>query len=183
MQPPVQPIKEKRALPLVRGVVLLAFLLVAGIWAGSFFRAEARLRRATIRLMRAVEKSGAESPVALGLAANRLGDVLGPQAILEWQDVGTLASGRQEIVQLFVQIRSNLAQIEFTRRAVAAVATAQGSVQMQVAARYRFVPDAGEAAAGNGQAVLRWERGKDGWRITRATIQADESASLPGGWR
>jgi hypothetical protein len=167
----------------VPGAVLLAFLLVASIWAASYWSVEARLRRASARVVRLAEKAGDESPVALGLAANRLGKFLAANAVLELEEFGTLATGRQEIVQLFAQVRSALAQIRFEHPAIVALKAGPGMVDVHVAARYRLVPDAGAAAEGDGQADLHWVKGRDGWQITRAVLQADQNAALPGGWK
>ena len=91
------PERRKSRLP---GVVLLALALVAALWAISYFRAEARIGRATARLMRLVEKHADESPVALGLAANRLGKNLATNAVLELAEYGVVAMGRTEMVEL-----------------------------------------------------------------------------------
>ena len=113
MQPASKPSSQKRLFPVIAGLLLLAFLLVASIWAATFFSAEARVRRASVRIVSLVEKSGGESPIALGLAANRLGKAMAADAVLELGDYGAVATGRQEIVQLFTQIRSSLDVIAF----------------------------------------------------------------------
>ena len=88
---------EKREFSWLAGGVILAFLLVAAIWAASYFRAEARVRRATTQVIALAEKAGAESPVSLGLTVNRFGKFLSPQAVLELDEYGALATGRQEM--------------------------------------------------------------------------------------
>ena len=183
MQQETKPLSQKGSWPVVPGVLLLAFLLVASIWATRFFSAEARVGRASARVVRWVEKPGEESPVSLGLAANRLGKVLSTNAVLELDGYGALATGRQEIVQLFAQIRASLGIVAFEHLEIAAVAAGRGAVTARVVARYRLVPEGGEAAEGNGTAELLWIKGKDGWQISRAVLRAEEGASLPNGWK
>jgi ketosteroid isomerase-like protein len=168
---------------LVPRVVILALGLVALIWAIHYSSAEARMCRATARVVRLVEKSGEESPVSLGLAANRLGGFLSAPAVLELADAGPLATGRPEIVQLFAQIRSSLETIAFEQPEIGAVAAGKGTVDVHVAARYRLVPTGSAAAEGRGTAELRWRKGKDGWQISRAKLTPAEGTHLPQGWQ
>ena len=99
------PERRKSRLP---GVVLLALALVAPLWAISYFRAEARIGRATARLMRLVEKHADESPVALGLAANRLGiAVPGRIAIAGFNDL----AGSDQMVPPLTTIRTPRAEV------------------------------------------------------------------------
>ncbi len=164
----------------VPNVLRLALALVAAIWAGAYFRAEARVRRATAGVVRLVEKTGEESPVALGLAANRLGGFLATNAVLEVAEWGEWASGRQEIVQLFVQIRNSLETISFADARIATTVLRQGEIRADVAAHYRLADAAGEAAEGDGRAALRWIKGPDGWGIVHARLQPDPNAKTPG---
>ena len=129
---------RRRPVP-VRGAVLLAFALVAAVWSATYFGAEARMRRATARIVRLVEKAGAESPVALGLSANRLGGFLATNAVLELEDQGTLAAGKTEIVQFYANVRNLLDEISFAEPQIAAAKTARGEVQVAVTARYRLL--------------------------------------------
>ena len=168
---------------LLPGVVMLAFGLVAGLWGVQHFSTEARIRRATERIVKMTEKAGEESPVALGLAANRLGDRLETEAVLEMDGWGELAHGRTEIVQLFAQIRASLVRIEFMQPRIAVAAGEGGERVAQVDARYRMAADGGEVAEGDGEAALHWRRGDDGWRIGRVQLKAAEGAMLPGGWK
>jgi ketosteroid isomerase-like protein len=174
---------SSRSPALVPGAGLLALALVASIWAATFFGAEARVRRATTRVVALAEKSGAESPVALGLAAQRLGQYLATNAVLELKDYGALATGRQEIVSLFAQIRASLALVAFAHPTVVAAKVGPRRVNAHVAARYRLTSDSGEEAAGDGQADLLWAKGKDGWQIVRAQLYPDEQDALSGGWK
>ena len=48
---------------------------------------------------------------------------------------------------------------------------------------YRFTADDGESAAGDGTAELHWIKGRDGWQIRRAVLQAEDGARLPKGWK
>lgn len=168
---------------LLPGGMVLAFGLVAVLWGVTHFSVEARIRRATERVVRMAQKSGEESPVALGLAANRLGDLLEADAVLEVDGWGELARGRTEIVQLFAQIRTSLVRIEFVRPTIAVVAGERGALHARVEARYRMEADGSEAAEGDGKAVLWWSRGADGWKIGRVHVKAEEGAKLPGGWK
>lgn len=172
----------RRSVGLLPGVVLLALVLVGSLWAVTHFRAEARMRRATARLIRVVEKTGEESPVALGLAANRLGKALATDAALELNEFGALASGRKEVVQLFAQVRSMLARIEIQRPVLVAVSPRRGEVRVRVEARYRLVPDAGAAAEGQGSADVTWRKGDEGWRIWRAMLITGPDARFPVEW-
>ena len=165
------------------GVGVLAFLLVGSIWAGFYFGAEARVRRATVRVVGLVEKKGAESPVALGLSVNRLGKYLAADAALESENLGSLAAGQQEITSLFAQIRSSLAHIEFAHPEIAVATVDKGVVEARVAAHYRMAPAAGDVAEGEGRADLIWRKGGDGWQIVRATLRAEETTKIPGGWK
>lgn len=171
--------REKRALS---GVLLLALGLLIVLWAFSYYSAEARLRRASLRIVQLVEKTGDESPIALGLAARRLGQNLADDAVLDYTSHGALATGRQEIVQLFAQVRSLLAQIALDDPQVTVLSSRRGEVMIRLKARYRLVPAAGAAEEGDGSAELRWHKGDDGWRIDRATIQTEAGARFPGNW-
>lgn len=170
-----------KGLSLVPGAVLLAFVLVASIWATTYFRAEARMRRATIRVVRLVQKEGPESPVALGLSANRLGNLLAANAVLELEGYGALATGRQEIVQLYANVRNSLDEIAFENPRISAVAARRGAVAAFVEARYRLA-GGGEAQAGAGKAVLQWVKGADGWQIARAALTPDPAAAGKRSW-
>ena len=57
--------KPKKGRSLLPGAVLLAYVLVASLWAATYFGTEARMRRATARVVRLVQKEGPDSPVAL----------------------------------------------------------------------------------------------------------------------
>lgn len=171
-----------RRLPRLPGVLALALALVAGFWAASYFRAEARVRRATARIVRRVQKEGAESPVSLGLSANRLGDHLATDAVLVLDGSATLATGRQEIVQIYVQVRNAFRTIAFADPRIVAVSQGDGEVHAFVDARYRFMAEGGEAFKGDGKAMLRWIKGADGWQIAHARLTPDPTGSVPKGW-
>lgn len=164
------------------GAVALAFVLVAAIWAFGHFGPEARVRRATLRVAEMAGKSGEESPVALGLAANRFGKELAAEAELDLEPYGTIARGRKEIVQLFAQIRSSSDVVAFDRTAVAVGRTREGEVWARVEARYRFDFSGGGGMAGNGTAELLWRKEKEGWRIARAALRPDPGSSPGGDW-
>lgn len=176
------PSNPKKRLPLVPGAVLLAFALVAALWASTHFSAEARVRRATARIVRLVQKEGAEAPVSLGLSANRLGKFLSTNAVLEWEGYGPLAAGRLETVQFYAQVRNAFVQIGLADPRIVAVAIRRGEVKCVVNARYRFAENSGQEVTGDGQATLVWRKGGDGWQISRATLRADERMALPKGW-
>ena len=131
----------------------LAVMAMMGTFAASGL-SEARMRRATARIVRHVEKAGAESPVALGLSANRLGGILATNAVLELEDQGTLAAGKTEIVQFYANVRNLLDEISFADPQIAAAKTADQArgaqplrasrktrVLPQIAARVRIKPD------------------------------------------
>lgn len=168
-----------RTLP---GVMLLALGLVCAVWAYGHFRAEARLRRASLRLVELVEKSEDESPVAMGLAGHRLGGQLADAAVLEYNTEGPVATGRRDIVQLFTQIRSLLARIALDDPKAAVRSSRRGEVVTWVTASYRLVAEAGNTEEGEGSAELTWRKGEDGWRIERAVIRAEDGARFPGNW-
>ena len=170
-----------KGLPLLPGAVLLAFVLVTSLWAATYFGTEARMRRATARVVRLVQKEGPESPVTLGLSANRLGNQLATNAVLELEGYGILATGRQEIVQLYATVRNSLDEIAFENPRISAVATPRGEVQASVNARYRLA-GSGEAQEGNGNAALHWTKGADGWQIARATLKPDPAAAGKRSW-
>lgn len=174
--------EDKRRLPLVRGGLLLAFALVAVLWASSYFRAEARVRRATERIVKLVQKEAEEAPVSLGLSGHRLGGHLALDAALELESHGLLMTGRKEIVQFYVQVRNSFRQIEFIEPRIAVAILRAGEVRATVEARYRFTTEGGEVLDGAGQATLRWVKGEDGWQIAQATVKPDSSTSLPKDW-
>ncbi len=174
---------EKREFSWLAGGVILAFLLVAAIWAASYFRAEARVRRATTRVIALAEKAGAESPVSLGLTANRFGKFLSPQAVLELDEYGALATGRQEMVQLFAQIRTMVESMTFSQPKIVIVKTTNGVLNARVKARYRFVVQVESVSEGDGSAELVWTKGEEGWQISRAVLSLAEGATLPKGWK
>lgn len=179
MRQEMQPASRNR----ISGAVLLAFVLVAGIWVLTYFGAEARVRRATGRLVTLAEKSAEESPVAQGLAANRLGKFLATNAVLELADYGRVASGRQEIVSLFAQVRAALAVVSFSDPEIAVVARGNGEMDARVEVRYRMESDAGDFVEGDGKGELHWAKGKDGWQIVRTVLHPEEGTHLPGGWK
>ncbi|MDY0150413.1 MAG: hypothetical protein RBT03_10055, partial [Kiritimatiellia bacterium] len=115
--------REKRALS---GVLLLTLGVLIGLWAVSYYSTEARLRRMSLRLVPLVEKTEDESPLALGLAARRLGQNLADDAVVNDMTHGALATSRQDIVQLFVQVRSLLAQIGLDDPQVAVLSSRRG---------------------------------------------------------
>ena len=179
MRQETQPASRNR----VSGAVLLAFVLVAGIWVLTYFGAEARVRRATGRVVALAAKPAEESPVALGLAANRLGKFLATNAVLELADYGRVASGRQEIVSLFAQVRAALAVASFSTPEIVVVTRGKGAVDARVAVRYRLESDAGDFVEGDGKGDLHWAKGEDGWQIVRAVLHPAEGTRLPGGWK
>ncbi len=162
----------------VRGGVLLAFLGVAMVWGMGHWSAEARVRRATARVVALVEKTEAESAVSLGLAANRLGGQLEPGASLEVEGHGMLVSSRQEIVQLFAQIRDSLATLTIAGPTIETARLGRDEVEARVAGRYRLATGAGEVAEGDGAATLIWIRGEEGWRISRVALRLAEGDRL-----
>ena len=174
------PERRKSRLP---GVVLLALALVAALWAISYFRAEARIGRATARLMRLVEKHADESPVALGLAANRLGKNLATNAVLELAEYGVVATGRTEIVQIYVQVRDLLAGLEFIQPQVGVAVVRRGEVRAVVEARYRLVVAGTEPLEGSSRTELTWVKQADGWQVGRALVSGVAGQPLPGGWK
>ena len=173
--------KPKKGRSLLPGAVLLAYVLVASLWAVAYFGTEARMRRATARVVRLVQKEGPESPVALGLSANRLGDQLATNAVLELEGYGILATGRQEIVQLYVNVRNSLDEIAFESPHISTVAERSGAVEAFVDARYRLA-GSGEAQEGDGKAALHWTKGADGWQIARATLKPDPASAGKRNW-
>ncbi len=177
------PSDRRNARPLVSGAVFLAFVLVASAWVASTFSAEARVRRATARMVDLVEKEGEESPVSLGLSANRLGKLMATNAVLEAEDYGPLATGRADIVQVFAMVRDSLSRIELSDPEIATARIRDGEVAAAVEVRYRLVPKAGGAAEGEGRAELRWNKGQEGWQVSHALLKVGEGASLPEGWR
>lgn len=178
----IEPKPSRPGLTRIPGAFLLAFLLLGALWAATYFRAETRVRRATAQVVALTQKPGAESPVALGLAANRFGKYLAPDAVLDLEGVGFLATGRHDVVSLFAQFRANLEEIAFEPPAIVAARAGPEAVRARVAARYRLVSEGRAIAAGNGTADLTWIKGKDGWQITRATLHSDETQALPKGW-
>ena len=173
--------KPKKGRLLLPGAVLLAYVLVASLWAVAYFGTEARMRRATARVVRLVQKEGPESPVALGLSANRLGKLLATNAVLELESCGTLATGRQEIVQLYATVRNSLDEIAFENPRISAIAARRGDVRAIVDARYRLA-GAGEAQTGVGKAALQWVKGADGWQIARAKLTPDPASAGKRSW-
>ena len=176
-------IEERRERSWLSGVVVLAFLLVSAIWAISYFSPEARVRRATAEVVALAGKPGSESPVSLGLAANRFGKFLSPQAVLDLDEYGTLATGRQEIVQLFAQVRSMVESMTFSNPKIVVAKSVDGDLLARVEARYRFVVQSGSVSEGDGTAELMWSKGEEGWQITSAVLSLAEGATLPKEWK
>lgn len=170
-----------RSLPVVPGAVLLAFVLVASIWGVTYWGAEARMRRATVKVVRLVEKKGEESPVALGLSAHRLGNMLATNAVLELESYGALATGRQEIVQLYANVRNSLDAISFEHSRISMVVRRRGAIEAFVEAHYRLA-GSGESQEGDGHATLHWAKGADGWQIARATLTPDPASAGKPNW-
>ena len=170
-----------RSFPLVPGTAVLAFALVASIWAVAYFGAEARVRRATVRAVHLAEKSGEESPVALGLSTHRFGKLLAADAKLELEGFGPLAAGRAEIVQLYANVRNSLREISFENPRISTVALQDGTVKAAVVARYRLAGD-GEPQEGEGTAALHWAKGDEGWQIVRALLTPDPSSAAKWSW-
>ncbi len=177
-----EPSQKRKVAPLP-GVVILAIVFVACLWAIHYFGAEARVHRATARVVRTVEKTGAESPVSLGLAANRLGKYLSTDVVLTLDGVGELTAGRQETVQLFAQIRQSMESMTFADPSITVASVGAGRIQARVIAHYRFDPGTGEVTEGEGIAQLSWRKGKGGWQLDRVVLQAEEEMNLPKGWK
>lgn len=169
--------------PWVRGAVLLAFGLVAVIWALNYFSPEARVRRATARVVALVQKTGDESPVALGVTANRFGDLLGVNATLEIDDWGVIVSQRSEIVQMFLQVRDTFKRVSLMEPKIATTVKKGGGVTAFVSAHYRFAPINDQVIEGDGNATLQWGKNDEGWQIQHAVLHPDPHQTLPGGWR
>ena len=167
--------------PRVPRAAWLALALVAAVWASAYFGAEARLRRATARLVRLVAKEQAESPVALGLSAHRFGERLATNAVLEVDGWGPLATGRTGIVQFYATVREALDEISFGEPRIASQVVRRGEIEIRVAARYRLA-GYGEVHAGEGRAALRWLKGDDGWRIRHAFLVPDPEDASRGSW-
>ena len=160
--------------------VLLAFALVAGIWAGRYFSAVQRIRRASERIVEMTRKGQDESPMAIALASSRFGKEIAVDAVLELEPHGEIARGRQEIVQLFAQIRSQFARIVFEHASYIIENKGQGEVAVRVGVRYRFESGPGSAQTGTGTADLTWRKRDKGWQIERAAIR-DESGNVEKG--
>ena len=167
--------------PRVPHAAWLALALVAAVWASAYFGAEARLRRATLRLVRQTEKAQAESPVALGLSAHRFGERLATNAVLEVDGWGPIATGRTGIVQFYANVRNALDEIALAYPKIASQVVRRGEIEIRVAARYRLA-GYGEVHAGDGRAALRWLKGDDGWRIQRAFLVPDPADAARGSW-
>ena len=167
--------------PRVPHAAWLALALVAAVWASAYFGAEARLRRATLRLVRQTEKAQAESPVALGLSAHRFGERLATHAVLEVEGWGPIATGRTDIVQFYANVRNALDEIALAEPTIASQVVRRGEIEIRVAARYRLA-GYGEVHAGAGRAALRWLKGDDGWRIQRALLVPDPADASRGSW-
>lgn len=179
-RPPDSAAAERRR-PWVPRAAWLALGLVAAVWAAAYFGAEARLRRATLRLVRLVEKEQAESPVALGLAAHRFGERLATDAALEVDGWGVLATGRTDVVQFYATVRQTLDEIALADPKIASQVIRRGEIEIRVAARYRLA-GYGEVHVGDGRAALRWIKGDDGWRIRRAFLVPDPADAVRGSW-
>lgn len=167
--------------PRVPRAAWLALALVAAVWASAYFGAEARLRRATLRLVRLVAKEQAESPVVLGLSAHRFGERLATNAVLEIEGWGAIATGRTGIVQFYANVRNALDEISFGEPQLASQVVRRGEIEIRVAARYRLA-GYGDVHAGDGRAALRWLKGDDGWRIQRAFLVPDPADALRRSW-
>lgn len=172
--------KRRRLLPVAAGAVVL---LLATAWAADYFSAEARVRRATLRVVRLAEKPGEESPVVLGLATHRLGGMLATNAVLELEGAGVLATGRREILQLFSRVRASMAQVAFEEPRVRTRALPGGEVRARVEAVYRLIPATGPAEEGDGVCILLWSKGEEGWAIRSTVLRAGENLEFPAGLR
>jgi len=175
-------VDRNRAGSLIPVVVILILAVLASLWAIRYFSAEARVRRATVRVIQLVEKTGKESPVALGLAANRLGKMLATDMVLSLDETGLLTDSRQETVQLFAQIRQSTEIMKFDNPQLILEVIGKKRLSARVVVQYHVAGPFGESYSGKGQAALEWVKGKDGWQIGRADLQAEEGSSLPKGW-
>jgi len=178
----IKPSQKMKSAP-IPGVLILAIVFVGCLWAIHYFSAEARVHRATVCVVRTVQKAGSESPVSLGLAANRLGKYLSADVLLTLEGVGELTAGRQETVQLFAQIRQSMEAMTFTDPSVTVASVGPKRIQARVMAHYYFDSGAGEVTEGDGVAQLIWMKGKDGWQLDRVVLQAEEELDLPKGWK
>lgn len=181
MSPTGKAVNGETRRPRVPRATWLALALVAAVWASAFFGAEARLRRATLRLVRQTEKGQAESPVALGLSAHRFGERLAADAVLEVDGWGPIATGRTDVVQFYATVRQTLDEIALADPKIASQVVRRGEIEIRVAARYRL-SGYGEVHAGAGRAALRWLKGDDGWRIQRAFLVPDPADAARGSW-
>jgi len=172
-------LKQNRKLLPIPGVLILVVMLLAGLWAVQYFSVETRIQRATSRLIHTVEKEGKESPVSLGLAANRFGAALATNVVLILEGAGVLTTSRQETVQLFAQVRNSRDQMTFTDSVISVRQEKSGDVIARVTAQYDF---SGDSESGEGKATLTWVKGKNGWQLVQAILQAEEGAMFPKGW-
>lgn len=156
-------------------MVVLAGLGLATIWATHYFGTEARLTRATQRLIRVTEKKEPESAVTLALAADRFGKMLTADAVLILPHAGAVATGRQEIIALFVQTRSALTTITFARPRLQVQKVGPSSIRVHVRAHvYLAVPGEGTLQE-DGRAQLIWRKKSNGWRVARAELSLLET--------
>ena len=156
-------------------VVLMAGVGLAAMVGIRHFSTEARLTRATQRLIHITEKEGPESAVSLARAADNFGKFLATNAVLTASEFGALATGRQEMVSLFAQTRSSLNSIAFPDPRLQLKRLAPGEVRVEVRARFRFdVPGEG-MMQDSGVADLLWRKTSDGWRLVNAELSLQES--------
>ena len=159
---------------------ILAFALVAGIWAAVRFSPVQRVRRASERIVEMARKSQDEAPMAIALAASRFGKELGGGAVLELEPHGEIARGRQEVLQLFAQVRSQFDRIAFENASYIIQQKHPDEIEVRISVRYRFESGPGPAQSGTGTADLTWRKQDKGWLIDRAAIQ-DESGNVGEG--
>jgi hypothetical protein len=152
------------------GLLIVVFILLCELWVVVYMAPEARLLRASKAVMRLVEKRAEESPVALGLAATRLGDWLAPEAELavdgEFQQ---WMQGRRAIVQLFTQIRAHTEELVFLRPDISLLADEKGRITTHMDATYRWITG-GLRIYGEGEARLHWNKGEKGWLIEQVEL-------------
>lgn len=160
-------------LPWVRGVFIVAVGSAAVLWAASYFSAEARVRRAMARLIALAEKSEAESSVAAGLAAHRFGQFLAADVQLEVEGWKELSRGRQELIQLFVQVRDYFDAISFPQPEITTLSRESGEVTSFIRSAYRLEAAGIAPLEGEGRAEVQWRRGDEGWQIVRAILRPD----------
>ncbi len=153
------------------GIVLAALALGAAIIYVRSDREETRLWRAFDRVLRAVEKRGAESVLESAQRARETAEAFAPEVRVALPPFGEGTLSRNELAARIFHVRSLPDTLEFhTQKRALEIAPDRRTARMRMEAS--AVARSGSAVEREFRvAILEWERADREWRIAAVTAE------------